>query len=60
MVPSSQELEPPQNPGRFSISLVEQPVRGEYDAVVIAVSHHQFVLRGAKGIRSLTRDCGLV
>ncbi|MDG4867886.1 Vi polysaccharide biosynthesis UDP-N-acetylglucosamine C-6 dehydrogenase TviB [Guyparkeria sp. 1SP6A2] len=44
----------------YDISLVDQPERGDYDAVVIAVAHDQFVRMDPQGIRSLTRNGGLV
>ncbi len=44
----------------YDISLVDQPAQGDYDAVVIAVAHDQFVRMGAEGIRALTRNGGLV
>ncbi len=44
----------------YDISLVERPEKGDYDAVVIAVAHNQFVEMGAQDIRSLTRNGGLV
>ncbi|WP_410473560.1 Vi polysaccharide biosynthesis UDP-N-acetylglucosamine C-6 dehydrogenase TviB [Guyparkeria sp. TX1] len=44
----------------YGISLVEKPEKKDYDAVVIAVAHNQFVEMGAEGIRSLTRNGGLV
>ncbi|WP_322522337.1 Vi polysaccharide biosynthesis UDP-N-acetylglucosamine C-6 dehydrogenase TviB [Guyparkeria halophila] len=52
--------DPAQACDEYGISLVEQPAQGHYDAVVIAVSHNQFVQLGAQGIRSLARDGGLV
>jgi len=37
----------------FGITTVEQPEPGKYDAVIIAVAHHQFKSMGIKAIRAL-------
>jgi len=37
----------------YGISLIEEPERGCYDAVVIAVAHRQFIAMGGEGIRGL-------
>lgn len=37
----------------YGITPVTQPVEGGYDAVILAVSHHQFVEMGAAAIRKL-------
>lgn len=37
----------------FGIAPVEQPKSGKYDAVIIAVAHHQFKSMGIKAIRAL-------
>jgi UDP-N-acetyl-D-galactosamine dehydrogenase len=37
----------------YGITPVAQPEAGAYDAVIIAVAHHQFVELGASGIRAL-------
>jgi UDP-N-acetyl-D-galactosamine dehydrogenase len=36
----------------YGLELVEQPAGGAYDAVILAVSHRQFVALGADGIRA--------
>lgn len=36
----------------YGITPINEPVHGTYDAIVIAVSHHQFIERGIKAIRS--------
>jgi UDP-N-acetyl-D-galactosamine dehydrogenase len=36
----------------YGLELVEQPAAGAYDAVILAVSHRQFVALGADGIRA--------
>jgi UDP-N-acetyl-D-galactosamine dehydrogenase len=35
----------------YGIAMTRTPEAGSYDAIVIAVAHHQFVALGAKGIR---------
>ncbi len=37
----------------FGLELIEQPARGAYDAVVIAVPHREFAELGAAGMRAL-------
>ena len=37
----------------YGISLVQNPESGSYDAIVLAVAHHQFKTMGAKAIRAL-------
>jgi UDP-N-acetyl-D-galactosamine dehydrogenase len=36
----------------YGIEPVAEPVQGSYDAVIVAVGHHQFVTLGASGIRA--------
>jgi UDP-N-acetyl-D-galactosamine dehydrogenase len=36
----------------YGLDLVQAPAAGAYDAVILAVSHHQFVALGAAGIRA--------
>ncbi|MFW5444434.1 MAG: Vi polysaccharide biosynthesis UDP-N-acetylglucosamine C-6 dehydrogenase TviB [Methylococcaceae bacterium] len=36
----------------YGITLVEHPKTGEYDAIILAVSHHQFVAMGAEQIHA--------
>ena len=40
----------------YGITLVEQPEQGKYDAVIIAVAHHQFKAMGIDAIRSLGKE----
>jgi len=40
----------------FGITPVEQPEPGKYDAVIIAVAHHQFKSMGIKAIRALGKE----
>ncbi|MEY8211972.1 MAG: Vi polysaccharide biosynthesis UDP-N-acetylglucosamine C-6 dehydrogenase TviB [Gammaproteobacteria bacterium] len=37
----------------YKLSLIERPEFGEYDAIIIAVSHHQFKDMGSEGIKAL-------
>jgi UDP-N-acetyl-D-galactosamine dehydrogenase len=37
----------------YGITLVKQPERGTYDAIIIAVAHHQFKTMGAAAIRAM-------
>lgn len=39
----------------YGITVIDEPATGNYDAVVIAVAHEQFVALGAPGIRGLGR-----
>ena len=39
----------------YDLSLIERPETGAYDAVVIAVSHHQFAEFGSAGIRAMCK-----
>jgi UDP-N-acetyl-D-galactosamine dehydrogenase len=36
----------------YGLDLVAEPARGHYDAVILAVSHRQFVALGADGVRA--------
>jgi len=36
----------------YGLDLVEQPVAGKYDAIILAVSHREFIALGADGIRA--------
>jgi len=39
----------------YGLELVETPAPGQYDAVILAVAHHQFVALGSAGIRAFAR-----
>ena len=39
----------------YGIDLIDEPERGAYDAVIVAVAHEQFVALGAEGIRAFGR-----
>jgi len=40
----------------YELDLIEQPELGDYDAIIIAVSHDQFQDMGATGIKALGKD----
>jgi UDP-N-acetyl-D-galactosamine dehydrogenase len=40
----------------YGITPVEQPEQGKYDAVIIAVEHHQFKAMGIDAIRALGKE----
>jgi len=40
----------------YGISLVDVPVEGKYDAVILAVAHREFVEMGAEQLRKLGRE----
>lgn len=42
--------------GSEQINLVEQPSKGSYDAIIIAVSHDQFKALGAKAIKAFGKE----
>ena len=44
----------------YGIDLVTEPEPGAYDAILIAVGHHQFVALGADGIRRFGKPTSLV
>ena len=44
----------------YAITPVGQPKHGEYDAVVIAVGHREFVAMGAEGIRAFGKPTSVV
>ena len=40
----------------YGIDLIDMPEAGAYDAVILAVKHHQFIEMGAKGIRAFGKE----
>ena len=44
----------------FGIDLVSKPDAGNYDAVIVAVKHREFIEMGIETIRGYTRDSGIV
>ncbi len=46
--------------GEYGLTLAEAPEQGAYDAVVLAVAHHQFKTMGADAIRKLCKASGVI
>jgi UDP-N-acetyl-D-galactosamine dehydrogenase len=46
-------VDPAEADHEYGITPVKMPENGAYDAIILAVSHHQFVSMGAEGIRAL-------
>jgi len=46
-------VDPQEAVHEYGITPVSQPAQGKYDAVILAVAHHQFAELGAEGIRKL-------
>lgn len=46
-------VDPAEAEHEYGITPVKVPQQGAYDAIILAVSHHQFVALGADGIRAL-------
>jgi UDP-N-acetyl-D-galactosamine dehydrogenase len=44
----------------YDVRLVDAPAKGEYDAVVIAVAHEQFLALGEKGIRAFCKPDSVI
>jgi len=44
----------------FSIKLVSSPEKNKYDAIILAVNHHQFLELGANGIRELGKEDAVI
>lgn len=44
----------------YGLRPIAEPALGGYDAVIVAVAHHQFVAMGAEGVRALGRDGAVV
>jgi len=44
----------------YGIDLVSSPVPGAYDAVIVAVAHHQFREHGATGLRACCKPEGIL
>ena len=43
----------------YNLSLINNPQKGEYDAVIVAVAHNEFINLGADGIRKYLKIEGL-
>ncbi|HEU4669262.1 MAG TPA: Vi polysaccharide biosynthesis UDP-N-acetylglucosamine C-6 dehydrogenase TviB [Dyella sp.] len=44
----------------YGLRPIDAPTPASYDAVIVAVAHHQFVALGAEGVRALGRDGAVV
>jgi UDP-N-acetyl-D-galactosamine dehydrogenase len=44
----------------YGIDLIGEPAAGQYDAVIMAVGHHQFAALGAKGIRDFGKSSSVL
>ena len=44
----------------YGITPIEKPANGSYDAIIIAVSHKEFVELGAEGIKALGKDSHVI
>jgi UDP-N-acetyl-D-galactosamine dehydrogenase len=44
----------------YALTPIAEPKRGDYDAIVVAVGHHQFVTLGAEGIRAFGKPTSVV
>ena len=44
----------------YGITLIDQPIKAGYDAVVIAVAHLQFKSEGSSAVRALCKKNGLI
>ena len=40
----------------YNLNLIDQPAAGQYDAMIIAVSHEQFKELGIEGVKALGKD----
>ncbi len=53
-------VSPAQAQHEYGISPVAEPAQGQYDAVILAVSHRQFVALGADGVRAFGKPGSVV
>jgi UDP-N-acetyl-D-galactosamine dehydrogenase len=49
-------VDPEEAQEEYGITIVEQPKTGDYDAIILAVSHNQFVTMGAEKIRTYGKE----
>lgn len=49
-------VNPDEARAEYGIDLIEKPGAGAYDAIILAVSHREFVQLGAEGIRAFGKD----
>jgi UDP-N-acetyl-D-glucosamine/UDP-N-acetyl-D-galactosamine dehydrogenase len=53
-------VDPDEVNAEYGITPVAEPVAGDYDAVVLAVAHHQFRALGAAGVRAFGAESSVV
>lgn len=53
-------VDPSEAAAEYGLKLVDEPAEDAYDAVVLAVSHAEFLARGGEGLRSLGKRTGSV
>ena len=44
----------------YGVEMIDQPVKGKYDAIILAVSHREFIALGAQGIRALGKPTAVL
>jgi UDP-N-acetyl-D-galactosamine dehydrogenase len=44
----------------YALTPIAEPQTGSYDAVIVAVGHHQFVALGATGIRAFCKPASVI
>lgn len=49
-------VDPEQAKQEYGIQVISKPAEQEYDAIILAVAHHQFIDMGVEQIRSLGKD----
>jgi len=53
-------VDPEEAQREFGLELISSPEPGQYDAVILAVAHPEFLAKGATAIRALCRTPGVV
>jgi len=49
-------VDPAEAKHEYGIDVIKEPKQGHYDAIILAVAHHQFTELGESGIRKLGKD----
>jgi UDP-N-acetyl-D-galactosamine dehydrogenase len=44
----------------YSITPIKRPMEGAYDAIILAVAHHEFKTTGGKTIREFGKDFSVI
>lgn len=52
--------DPQQAQDFFNLKLIQKPLHNHYDAILLAVSHKQFIEMGESGLRSLVNEKGIL